>query len=391
MNSHNTPSRGPVLANSVLLFGVMVLATIVIWQNLGPGKRRAASPLNLPGDARAGSGGETAPVAITPRGNLAEDERATIELFNAASPSVVHITTHALQRDFFSFNVMEIPQGTGTGFVWDKQGHVVTNFHVIQDADTAHVALADNSTWQAELVGAAPEKDLVVLKIDAPPEVLQPLPIGTSHDLQVGQKVFAIGNPFGLDQTLTTGVISALGREIDSLTGTPIKNVVQTDAAINPGNSGGPLLDSSGRLIGVTTAIYSPSGAYAGIGFAIPVDTVAWGVPELIAHGKILRPGLQISVAPQRWLDRLDIRGVLVMSVERGSSAEAAGLRPTRRDQFGNVYLGDIIIAVDGKMVASVQDLLLAFDGYKVGDQVTLNVLRGKDQVEVPIRLEATN
>ena len=244
---------------------------------------------------------------------------------------------------FLSLNVMEIPRGTGTGFVWDKQGHVVTNFHVIEDADTVHVALADHSTWQAKLVGVSPEKDVAVLKIDAPQDKLQPLPVGTSHDLQVGQNVFAIGNPFGLDQTLTTGVISALGREINSRTGRPIKDVIQTDAAINPGNSGGPLLDSEGRLVGVTTAIFSPSGAYAGIGFAIPVHVVSWAVPELIAHGKIIRPGLAISVAPDGWTRWIGVEGVLVLSVEPNSLAAAAGLRPTRRDQFGYIYLGDII------------------------------------------------
>ena len=213
---------------------------------------------------------------IVPRGNLAQDERATIALFAAASPAVVHITTHALERDYFTFNVMETPQGTGTGFLWDEQGHVLTNFHVIRDADTVQVALADRSSWPAKLIGVAPDKDLAVLKIEAPPDRLKQLPLGTSHDLQVGQHTFAIGNPFGLDHTLTTGVISALGREIESASGRPISDVIQTDAAINPGNSGGPLLDSSGRLIGMTTAIISPSGAYAGIGFAIPVDTIRW-------------------------------------------------------------------------------------------------------------------
>lgn len=381
----NRSRRRPLLSNSVLLFCVMVLAVIVIWQNLGPGGRHVSSA------SRQGDGHTSLRPAVTPRGNLAEDEQATIELFGQASPSVVHITTHALQRDFFSFDVMEIPQGTGTGFVWDDQGHVVTNFHVIEDADTAHVALADHSTWPAKLVGYAPEKDLAVLKIDAPIEQLTPLPVGSSSDLEVGQKVFAIGNPFGLDQTLTTGVISALGREIKSRTGLPIKSVIQTDAAINPGNSGGPLLDSAGRLIGVTTAIYSPSGAYAGIGFAIPVDTVTWGVPELIAHGKILRPGLKITIAPERWTQRLSVDGVLILSVERGSTAEEAGLKPTRRDQFGNVYPGDVIVAVGGQPTPSANDMLSAFDDYKVGDTVLLDVVRERDRIQIQAVLEATN
>ena len=323
--------------------------------------------------------------------SLAADEAATIALFAAASPSVVHITTNALERDFFSFNVTEIPQGTGTGFAWDKQGHVVTNFHVIEDADTAHVALSDHSIWQAELVGVAPEKDLAVLKIDAPADQLQPLPVGTSHDLQVGQAVFAIGNPFGLDQTLTTGVISALGREINSRTGRPIKNVIQTDAAINPGNSGGPLLDRQRRLIGVTTAIFSPSGAYAGIGFAIPVNVVSWAVPELIAHGRIIRPGLAVDFAPDEWTKRIGLEGVLVLSIEPNRSASDAGLRPTRRDQLGNIYLGDIITAIDQTPVASMNDLLTAFEQHSVGDRVTLTVVRDRKPLTVEVLLEAVD
>jgi S1-C subfamily serine protease len=220
---------------------------------------------------------------------IAEDETATIALFKSSAPSVVHITTHSVARDFFSLNVHKIPRGSGTGFVWDNLGHIVTNFHVVDGADIAYVSFGDRDDSPARLVGAAPEKDLAVLKIDIDPARLRPLPLGTSSDLEVGLKALAIGNPFGLDHTLTTGIISALGREIESSTGLPIKDVIQTDAAINPGNSGGPLLDSSGKLIGVHTAIFSPSGTYAGIGFAIPVDVVKWVVPELIKHGKVIR------------------------------------------------------------------------------------------------------
>jgi len=239
---------------------------------------------------QVGARAEPRPRPVTPRGNLAEDEQATIELFRKAAPSVVHITTLAERVEPFSLNLFRIPRGTGSGIVWDEQGHIVTNYHVIMGADAAVVTLADNSTWSAKLVGAAPHKDLAVLHIKAPADRLAPIIVGTSHDLEVGQKVFAIGNPFGLDHTLTTGVISALGREIESVSGTPITNVIQTDAAINPGNSGGPLLDSAGRLIGVNTQIVSPSGAFAGIGFAIPIDTVNWVVAELIARGTVRRP-----------------------------------------------------------------------------------------------------
>jgi len=212
------------------------------------------------------------PRAVTARGDLAEDEKGTISLFKAVSPSVVYITTMAVRQEFFSLRALEVPQGAGSGFVWNDNGYIVTNYHVIAEAQGARVTLADRSTWSAQLVGAEPDKDIAVLKIDAPKHLLPPIPLGTSSDLQVGQKVFAIGNPFGFDQTLTTGVISGLGREIESATHRLIQGVIQTDAAINPGNSGGPLLDSAGRVIGINTAIVSPSGAYAGIGFAVPVD-----------------------------------------------------------------------------------------------------------------------
>ncbi len=250
------------------------------------------------------------PRPVTARGDLAEDEKSTISLFRNVSPAVVYITTASVRRDRFSFNLMEIPRGTGSGFIYDKQGHVVTNYHVIQNADTANVTLADQSTWPAQLVGVEPDQDLAVLKVDIPSARLQPILIGTSDDLQVGQKVFAIGNPFGFDQTLTTGVISGLGREVTSVTERKITGVVQTDAAINPGNSGGPLLDSAARLVGVNTAIYSPSGAYAGIGFAVPVDTVNRIVPQLIQHGRVARPVLGI-IPDDRVTRRLGIDGVL--------------------------------------------------------------------------------
>lgn len=324
-----------------------------------------------------------------PQPALPPDEQETVDLFTSAGPSVVHITTHALERDFFSMNTTEVPQGTGTGIVWDTQGHVITNYHVIEDADGAHVAMADHSTWPAELVGVAPEKDLALLKIDAPAAKLHPLRLGDSKTLQVGQKSLAIGNPFGLDQTLTTGIVSALGRELQTPDGRVVKNVIQTDAAINPGNSGGPLLDSSGRLIGITTAIYSPSGAYAGIGFAIPVETVAWVVPELIAHGKIIRPTLAISVAPDNWTDKPN-QGVLVLGVKPGSSAEKAGLRPTRRDSTGHVYLGDIITSLEDAPIESTNDLLTAFEHYKAGDVVALGVDRGGQHLTLKVPLEAS-
>src|SRR5919109_1617494 len=267
-----------------------------------------------------------APRAVSPRGEFSPDEKSTIALFRQASPGVVNITAIGVQRDLFTLNLQQIPQGTGSGFVWDTNGNIITNFHVIQNASAAQVTLADQSSWKAQLVGVAPDKDLAVLRIDAPAKRLHPIPIGTSKDLQVGQSVFAIGNPFGLDQTLTTGVISALNREIDSVTRRPIQGVIQFDAAINPGNSGGPLLDSAGRLIGVNTAIFSPSGASAGVGFAVPVDTVNRVVPQLIATGKYIRPGLGIAVDEglnRTAMEQLRVDGVIISRVTLGSPAAA--------------------------------------------------------------------
>ena len=330
-----------------------------------------------------------APRQIAARGDLAPQEKSTIALFRQASPSVVHITAIAVQRDLFTLKPYQIPEGTGSGFIWDTSGNVITNFHVIQNADAAQVTLSDQSNWKAKLVGAAPDKDLAVLKIDAPANRLPAIPVGTSKDLQVGQSVFAIGNPFGLDQSLTTGVISALGREIESVTRRPIQGVIQTDAAINPGNSGGPLLDSAGRLIGVNTAIYSPSGASAGIGFAIPVDTVNRIVPEVIRYGKVTRPGIGIQIAEDQIAERLGVNGVLVVDVVAGSAAAKAGLRPTRREASGRVRLGDVITAINGQKVASPNELFLLLEKYKVGDAVNVTVLRDEKSVQIKMTLDA--
>ena len=330
-----------------------------------------------------------APRTVTARGELFSDERSTINLFRQASPAVVNITAIGVERDLFTLNLYQIPQGTGSGFVWDTNGDIITNFHVIQNADSAQVTLADQSNWKARVVGVAPDKDLAVLRIDAPANRLRPIPIGTSKDLQVGQSVYAIGNPFGLDQTLTTGVISALNREIESVTRRPIQGVIQSDAAINPGNSGGPLLDSAGRLIGVNTAIYSPSGTSAGIGFAIPVDTVNRIVPELIRSGKIIRPGLGIQIADDQIAQRLGVTGLLVVDVARGSAAAKAGIQPTRRDAEGRLRLGDIITALDGKKVESPNDLYLLLEKYKIGDAVNISILRNGKTVETKVALEA--
>ena len=323
------------------------------------------------------------------RKGLNSEETATIKLFEEAAPSVAFITTSNFRKDYFTMNVTEIPSGTGSAFIWDKQGHVVTNYHVIKGADRAKVTLADQSVWDAELVGKAPEKDLAVLKIDAPKNILRPISVGMSEELLVGQSVYAIGNPFGLDQTLTTGIISALGREIQSQANIPIRGAIQTDAAINPGNSGGPLLDSSGELIGVNTAIYSPSGAYAGIGFSIPVDVVSWVVPDLIKYGKIKRPVMGIEMATTRLQNRLGIKGVLIINVIEGSGAERAGIQPTQYDRYGSVQLGDIIVAVNDEAIKTRGDLLLSIEEFEAGDMVNVTVLRNDEEITLSVKLDS--
>jgi len=370
LNKARPPPRGYI----GLLIAVFLIAVLFVRQSWV-----GSASLN---DPRA------VPRAVTPRGELSQGEKSTIGLFRQASPSVVHITAITVQRDLFTLNVIQIPEGTGSGVVWDTNGNVITNFHVIQNADAAQVTLADQSNWKARVVGVAPDKDLAVLRIDAPATRLRPIPIGTSKDLQVGQGVFAIGNPFGLDQTLTTGVISALGREIESVTRRPIQGVIQTDAAVNPGNSGGPLLDSAGRLIGVNAAIYSPSGASAGIGFAIPVDTVNRIVPELIRYGKITRPGIGVQAAEDQIAQQLGVKGVLVVDVVAGSAAAKAGIRPTKREASGRVRLGDVIVAVDGVKVGSPNDLFLALEKYKIGDTVNFSLLRDGKTVQTRVTLE---
>lgn len=317
------------------------------------------------------------PRPVAARGALDADEHNNIAVFKRAGPSVVNITALGAQRDMFSLRVQQVPQGTGTGFVWDEQGHIVTNFHVIQEASGARVTLADQSTFTAKLVGVFPDRDLAVLKIDAPRAKLPALAVGSSRDLQVGQKVFAIGNPFGLDQTLTTGIVSALNREIESVTQRTIRGVIQTDAAINPGNSGGPLLDSAGRLIGVNTAIYSPSGASSGIGFAIPVDEVNRIVPRLIRDGHIVRPALGIAAGPPGMTQTLGLpRGVPLVQVAPGGPAARAGLRPFSRGAEGGIVAGDVITALNGEAVVDFDDLLSQLERFKPGERVTLTVSR---------------
>lgn len=326
----------------------------------------------------------TGPRAITPRGDLAADEKTSVELFANASPSVVYVQSVQLverRRGLFTREVFEIPEGTGTGFIWDELGHIVTNFHVVEPGMRRNtelkVILADRSSWDAKVVGVEPDRDLAVLKIDAPAARLRPIPVGTSGDLQVGQKVFAIGNPFGFDQTLTTGIVSATGRTITARNGRTIEGVIQTDAAINPGNSGGPLLDSAGRLIGVNTMIYSPSGASVGIGFAVPVDIVNEIVPQLIRHGRVVRPLLGIEVVDAGIARQLGVtRGVLIGGVAEGGGAERAGLEGTYRLGDGSIVLGDVIVGIDDREINDYNDLRNVLDSKRAGDTVKVTVVR---------------
>mgnify|MGYP005627698667 FL=1 len=313
---------------------------------------------------------ETTPAFLT------NDEQNNISVFKSASPSVVFVTNTQLRRQRFSLNVMEIPRGSGTGFIWDESGLIVTNFHVVQGANKITIELQSNKSYQATVVGSAPEKDIALLKIDAPNEDLQPLPLGDSASLAVGRKVLAIGNPFALDTTLTVGVVSALNREIKSITNRTIKNVIQTDAAINPGNSGGPLLNSNGQLVGVNTAIYSPTGASAGIGFAIPVNAVKVIIPQLIEHGKLIRPVLGIEPLTDYWTRRLRVKGVAILSVREGLPAANAGMVGVREDRRGKIHLGDVIIAINGQNIINEDSLLNQLEQFSPGETVNIPTLK---------------
>ncbi len=365
---------------------------------------------------------DAAPRQVKPRGELAAEEKATIQLFENSRDSVVYITTRTQMQDFWSRDIFSVPRGTGSGFIWDESGHVVTNFHVIRNASDATVRLANGKDYNASLVGASPIHDIAVLRIKISHKLSPPLPIGTSRDLKVGQKVYAIGNPFGLDWTLTNGIVSALDRSLTEENGVTVQHLIQTNAAINPGNSGGPLLDSAGRLIGINTAIYSPSGintaiyspsgintaiyspsgintaiyspsgASAGIGFAVPVDTVNRVVPQLIRNGKYTRPALGIEIDEdinQRLAAMLEIKGVVILNVPPGTSASAAGLKGVNATLDGSITPGDIITAVEGKPVDSVGKLVARLDDFRVGDKIKLTVMRQGKSREVQVILQA--
>ena len=305
-------------------------------------------------------------------------ETKTIDIYRTAVPSTVNVSNIKLARNLF-YGEVEVPQGAGSGWVWDTEGHIITNFHVVQGGNTFVVTFHnDPKLYKAKIVGTAAEKDIAVLKLEEKPSKLTPISVGSSKDLQVGQYSFAIGSPFGLDYTLTTGVISALGRKIDGIGGVKINDMIQTDAAINMGNSGGPLLDSSGNLIGMNTVIFSTSGSSAGLGFAVPVDTIKLIVPQLIKHGKLIRPGLGIAIVPDSMKRRLiqGDKGIIISHVEAKGGAAQAGLQGMSQDKYGRVYLGDIILSVDGKDVNNLDDIYQVLETKKIGDSVEVKYSR---------------
>jgi len=322
------------------------------------------------------------PRPVLAEGRLSDWEKSNVELFRAAAPSVAYITTEQVR--FNPFVGVDVAQGAGSGFVWDQAGHIVTNFHVIQGATIVYVQLDAGEPIRAKVVGGAQDYDIAVIKLSDPPAGLKPLPLGKSSTLQVGQATFAIGNPFGLSRTLTTGVVRALERRLPTNNGREVRGAIQTDAAINPGNSGGPLLDSSGRLIGVNTAILSQSGSSAGIGLAIPVDLINRIVPQIIKTGRAPRPGVGIVAADERIAARLGVKGVIVVGVSPGSPAEKAGIRGVNPDTR---ELGDIVVAVDHKPVESLSDLTAALDEIGVGKEVLVTVRRGDSTRDVKVRV----
>ena len=322
---------------------------------------------------------------------LLEVETKTIDIYRRAVPSTVNVSNIKLARNMF-YGEVEIPQGAGSGFVYDESGHIITNYHVVQGGQSFVVTFHnDPKQYKAKIVGVAPDKDVAVLKLDSKPAKLSPIVFGSSKDLQVGQYSFAIGSPFGLDYTLTTGVISALGRKIDGIGGVKINDMIQTDAAINMGNSGGPLLDSDGRLIGMNTVIFSTSGSSAGLGFAVPADTIKVIVPQLIQHGKLIRPGLGIGIVPDSMKRRIvgDDKGIIVSYVDEKGSAAKAGLKGMTQDQFGRTYLGDIILSVDGQDVNNLDDIYQVLEKHKIGDEVMVKYRREGKILATKVKLQA--
>ncbi len=329
----------------------------------------------------------TTPVARPSKRAHTEDEQNTIEVFRHSAPATVFVSQTQLVVDYWNRRTVEVPAGSGTGFLWDNQGHIVTNYHVVDGGKTYTVTLYDQSEWPAKLVGGDPRKDVAVLKIEAPREKLTHVVLPPEDEVtEVGQKTLAIGNPFGLDHTLTTGVISAMNREIVGYGNVTIRGMIQTDASINPGNSGGPLLDSGGQLIGMNTMIYSKTGSSAGIGFAVPIATVRRVVDQVITKGRVEQVGIGIRVLDEQTAQRIGVRGVAILEVSADSPAAKAGLRGFTRSRAG-LRIGDVITAIDTTPIRSYDDLYNALDSRKPGQEITLTYQReGQSQsLKVPL------
>ena len=372
-----SPPRYSAILYLLPLAAVAICAGLLIWR-MWP-----RNTLGLDPNAK--------PRPVDVRGPLLELETTNIEIYERAAPSVVYVENLATTRKDFSLNQLKIPQGSGSGFIWDDDGHIVTNFHVIEGAAAWRVTLADRSVYDVTQVWGYKDKDIAVLSIRAPRDKLKKIKIGTSHDLKVGQLAYAIGNPFGLSQTMTNGIISALGREVESSNGHLIHGAIQTSAPINPGNSGGPLLDSGGRLVGMTTAIISPSGASAGIGFAIPVDEINDIVPQLISNGKVVRPRLGVQIAEDQLARQQGIdKGALTLKVLPDSAAAKAGLQGTWLDKSsGQLHLGDVMVAIDGKAINEGKDLFAVLERYHPGDPINLTIIRDGKRQDVKVTLQA--
>ena len=382
---HGFTLESPLLTLALLAALVTVALLLMRAHNHLPSGPEASFTNAPPLTSAATPSSRSAPAA---HAELNPAERTNIAVYRRVSPSVVSVANKALVRaGFFSFHVYEVPQGAGSGFVWDRQGHIISNYHVIHEADAITVSFSDGKSYDARVVGVAPDDDLAVLKIDAPPAHLLPVVPGVSRDLLVGQTVLAIGNPFGLDTSLSVGVISALGRSITAMTERRIHDVIQTDAAINPGNSGGPLLDSAGRLIGINTAILSPSGAYAGIGFAVPVDTVARIVPQLIAKGHVSHADLGVQLLPDHVSESAGLPGVGVLAVPPGSAAAATGITGIARTRSGDLVVGDVIVALDGRPVSCIDDLRDFLDARQPGSSVKVQLERDGKRRTIEVKL----
>lgn len=377
----------PVLMVTIVLLLLQAVETIKTRSESRKSRTRTAVATVKTGASSANDISTSEELPTLPPG-ACDHERQTVEIFERVSPSVVSVANRGLVRGgFLGLTLYEMEQGAGSGFVWDQDGHIISNYHVIHQASSVSVTLRDGTSFDAKIVGADPDRDLAVLKIDAPRHLLVPVPVGSSHGLRVGQTALAIGNPFGLDTTLTMGIVSALGRTITSMTDRKISDVIQTDTAINPGNSGGPLLDSAGRLIGVTTAIVSPSGAYAGVGFAVPVDTVKRIVPQLIEFGRVRRAGMGVELLPDHITRRAGMRGAGILGVMPNGPASRAGLEGVVRQRDG-LYFGDVIKEVAGIPITNTDDYASVMDEFKDGEVVEVVVERNgkRRRVEVTLR-----